>query len=49
LREPQPLAGQLVDARRRRTAQFTAAVRTQIAVADVVGENEYDIGLAVLS
>jgi len=48
LSEPHPPAGQLIDARRRRTAQFTAAVRTQTAVTDVVGENEYDIGFAVL-
>ena len=45
LREPQTLAGELVDARRRRAAQLAAAVGPEVAVADVVGEDEHDVGL----
>ena len=49
LREAQALAGQLVGARRRVAAQFAAAVRAHIAVADVVGENEDDVGFLAQS
>ena len=45
LREAQTLAGELVDARRRRAAQLAAAVGPEVAVADVVGEDEHDVGL----
>jgi hypothetical protein len=44
----QPVAGELVDTRRRRAAQLAAAVGTKIAVPDVVSEDEHDIGLAGL-
>ena len=43
----QSFARELVDARCRRAAQFAAAVGTQITVADVVGENEDDVGLGI--
>ena len=46
LRQPQPFFGELIDARRRRAAQFAAAVGSEVAVADIVGEDEDDVGLA---
>ena len=48
LRQPQTFGGELVDARRRRPAQLPAAVDPDVAVADVVGENEQDIRLRLL-
>jgi hypothetical protein len=47
LREAQPLASHLVEPRRRRAAQRASTVTTQIAVADVVGEDEDDVRLAL--
>ena len=44
LRQAQTLTRQLVDARRRCAAQLAAAVGTEVAVADVVGEDEDDVG-----
>ena len=48
LRQPQTFGGELIDARRRRPAQFSAAIGADVAVADVVGENEEDVGLRLL-
>ena len=45
LRQPQAFGGELIDARRRRPAQLAAAIGADVAVADVVGENEEDVGL----
>ena len=38
LRQSQPLASELVDARRRASSQLAAAVWAHVAVADVVGQ-----------
>jgi hypothetical protein len=48
LRQPQAFARQLIDAGRRRAARFAAAVWAEVAVADVVGEDEDDVRLLVL-
>ena len=48
LRQPQPLAGQLVEARRRRAPQLSTAIGAEVAVPHVVGENEDDVGLLLL-
>jgi hypothetical protein len=45
IEEAQTFAGQLVDARGGCTAQDAAAVATRFAVAEVVGQHEYDVGL----
>jgi hypothetical protein len=45
LREPQPLIGELVDARRWCSAQLAASIRPQIAVADIVRQYEHNVGL----
>jgi hypothetical protein len=49
LREPKALARQLIDAWRWGAAQFAAAVGAEVAVADVIGKDEHDVGLLVLS
>jgi hypothetical protein len=38
-------AGELVDIWRRRATQLAPAVGSEVAVADVVGEDEHDVGL----
>jgi hypothetical protein len=43
--EAQPLARELVDARRRRAARCAPAVDPQLAVAEIVDEDEQDVGL----
>jgi len=43
--EAQALGGQLVDARRRRAARRPAAVHTELAVAEVVDQDEEDVRL----
>ena len=43
LRQPQSFLGEFVDARRRRAAKFPAAVRPEVTVTDVVGEDEDDV------
>ena len=40
-----PSLRELVDPRRWRSAQLAAAVRAKVAVADVVGKDEHDVGL----
>ena len=46
--EPRPFGRKLVDAGGRRAAQYSAAVHAQFAVAEVVHEDEQDVGLLVL-
>jgi hypothetical protein len=48
LRQPETFGCQLIDARRRCPTQLPAAVSTDVAVTDVVGEDEGDVGLFVL-
>jgi hypothetical protein len=48
LRQPQPFGHQLIETRRRRTAQFTAAVGADVSIAGVIGEDEKDVGLHLL-
>ena len=43
LRQPQALAGELVDARRRHAADLARAVGADVAVADVVGQHDDDV------
>jgi hypothetical protein len=44
LRQSEPLKGKLVGAWGGHSAQLAAAIRAHIAVADVVGENEHEVG-----
>ena len=48
LRETQALTGEAVDIWRRCAAQFAPAVGSEIAVADVVGEDKNDVGFLLL-
>ena len=43
IQEAQPFRGERVDARRRRAAQHAAAVAAELAPAEVVGEDQYDV------
>jgi hypothetical protein len=43
--EAQTVTGELVNARRRRAAQLSSAVGAQVAVPNVIGEKENDVGL----
>ena len=41
------LGGELIDARRRRSAQLSTAVHPKVAEADVVSKDEENVGLLV--
>ena len=43
LRQPQPLAGELVDARGRHAPDLARAIGADVAVADVVGQHDDDV------
>src|SRR4029077_18135270 len=48
LGQPQTFGRKLIDTRRRGAAQLSTAISPDVAIADVVGENEEDIRLRLL-
>jgi hypothetical protein len=46
LGQVQSLAGELVETWCRRTAQLAASITPEIAVPDIISQNEYDVRLA---
>jgi hypothetical protein len=48
LRQPEAFRGELIDAWRRRAAQLAATIGADVPIADVVGEDEEDVGLLLL-
>lgn len=48
LSEAHSLTGELINTRGWRTSQLCATVWAQIAITDVIGQNEYDVWLPLL-